>query len=67
MLLQVFSTRDSYDAPGGFGSVPRSHEERNPMHAALAAQAITAQVQPAPEIKAVLFTLWPRMAGGRCK
>ncbi|EIE23924.1 kinase-like protein [Coccomyxa subellipsoidea C-169] len=44
ILPQVFSTRDSYDAPGGFGSVPRSQEERNPMHAALAAQAITAQV-----------------------
>ena len=44
LLPQVFSTRDSFDPPGEFGSIPRSQEERDPQQAALAAQAITAQV-----------------------
>lgn len=47
LLPQVFSTRDSFDPPGTFASIPRTQEERSPVQAALAAQAITAQVRQA--------------------
>lgn len=47
ILPQVFSTYDSFEIPGAPGSIPASQEQTNPMQAALAAQAITAQVRPA--------------------
>ncbi len=46
ILPQVFSTQDSFEVPRTSSSIPASQEQTNPMQAALAAQAITAQVRP---------------------
>jgi len=50
VLPRVFNTQESFELPAGFSAGPapgvgRSQEQRNPVQAALAAQAIAAQVR----------------------